>query len=270
MLRRGDRDEKAKAAPRGSSSPSRLNSSERVIAARRQFEKRAAAARRRPKLVAALIALVVLLGGLLVWLGWFSSVLAVTTVKVEGVPAAEAKRISAVAQVPMGVPLMRVDTDAIKERVEKDLALKDVSVSRDLPHTISISGTPRVGVLAVKNSQGQVEVVDADGVAFSVVTTPPKGLPLASSGSAEVTPSGRRAALAALAALDPTLRTSVTGIALGSADGVTLTLKVGGTTRTVVWGSLGEESTKAKLVKALLKEPGSTIDVSVPSSPVMR
>lgn len=247
----------------------RLGSSPRVIAARQQFEKRAAAARRRPKLIGAVIALIIALGALVVWLGWFSSVFQVTTVKVAGVSAAESKRISAIAQVPMGVPLMRVDTDSIRVRVEKDLALKDVSVSRDLPHTITISGTPRVGVLAVKNPEGKVEVVDADGIAFSVVTAAPKGLPLATSGSA-VSPSGRKAALAALTSLDPTLRRSVTGIALGSADSVTLTLKVEGGTRTVVWGTLGDEVTKAKLVKALLAEPGETIDVSVPSSPVMR
>jgi cell division protein FtsQ len=38
----------------------------------------------------------------------------------------------------------------------------------------------------------------------------------------------------------------------------------------VIWGGLGDASVKARLVEILSKEPGGTIDVSVPESPVTR
>ena len=38
----------------------------------------------------------------------------------------------------------------------------------------------------------------------------------------------------------------------------------------LVWGGLGDAQTKARLVEILATEPGKTIDVSVPESPVTR
>jgi cell division protein FtsQ len=85
-----------------------------------------------------------------------------------------------------------------------------------------------------------------------------------------VTASGLRAALQALAALSPALRSQVSGMTVTAADHVTFTLNVKSGTRTVVWGGLGDATTKARLVEILAQEPGRTIDVSVPESPVTR
>ncbi|NUO35579.1 MAG: cell division protein FtsQ, partial [Dermatophilaceae bacterium] len=51
---------------------------------------------------------------------------------------------------------------------------------------------------------------------------------------------------------------------------VSFTVQSGERRKSVVWGGPGDGERKAKLVKILLGEPGSTIDVSVPSSPVTR
>ena len=56
--------------------------------------------------------------------------------------------------VPMGVPLMRVDTGEVRRRLEADRTLRDIHVSRRLPETIVIEGTPRVAVLAVRARPG--------------------------------------------------------------------------------------------------------------------
>lgn len=241
-----------------------------LASARARFEKRALAARRRPKLIAGALTTVVLVGALVVWLGWFSTIVVVKRVEVRGVPVAQAAAIRTAAAVPMGVPLMRVDTAQVLERLERDRTLRDIRVSRELPDAIVITGTPRVAVLAVRNTKGEVEVVDADGVVFRTVDSPPRDVPLVTAGSELVTASGLRAALQALAALKPALRAEVSGVTVTAADYVTFTLRVTSGTRTVIWGGLGDAQTKARLVEILAGQPGRTIDVSVPESPVTR
>jgi len=241
-----------------------------LASSRTRFERRAAAARRRPRLVAGVLVGALLLGGLVAWLGWFSSVLTASRVDVSGVGAAAAGQVRNVARVPLGGPLMRVDTDAVARRLVAGKAWSEVSVSRSLPDTIVIEVTPRVAVLAVRNPHGQVDVVDREGFAFRTVAAAPPGVPLVSSGSAQVTEAGVTAALQALGSLEPALRSDVSGVSVSTADQVSFTVQAGERRKTVVWGGAGDRERKATLVKLLLGEPGSTIDVSVPSSPVTR
>ncbi|EWS99804.1 hypothetical protein N865_20780 [Intrasporangium oryzae NRRL B-24470] len=241
-----------------------------LSSARARFERRAAAARRRPRLVAAGAVVLLLLLGAVAWLGWFSSVLTATSVEVAGVPAAQAAKVRTVAAVPLGGPLMRVDTDAVVRRLEGGREWTAITVSRRLPHTVVVSVTPRVGVLAVRTGGGQIELVDRDGFAFRTVTSAPGGVPLVNAGAAQVTATGVQAALRALATLDTSTRSTISGLTVSSADQVSFTLRVKGSTRTVVWGGVGQEALKARLVTILASEPGSTIDVSVPESPVTR
>lgn len=241
-----------------------------LSSARSRFERRAAAARRRPRLVAAGAVGLLLVLGAVAWLGWFSSILTATSVEVAGVPATQAAKVRTVAAVPLGGPLMRVDTDAVVRRLEQGREWTAITVSRRLPHTVVISVTPRVGVLAVRNAAGQIELVDRDGYAFRTVTSAPAGVPLVNAGSAQVTATGVEAALRALAALDRATRSTVSGLTVSSADQVSFTFTFKGSSRTVVWGGVGDEVLKARLVSILASEPGSTIDVSVPESPVTR
>jgi cell division protein FtsQ len=241
-----------------------------LASSRRRFERRAAAARRRPRLIAGLAAGLLLLVGLVVWLGWFSSVLTTTTVDVRGVTGAAATRVREVAAVPLGGPLMRVDTEAVQERLVAGKAWSEVSVARSLPDTVVLEVTPRVAVLAVRTAGGRVDVVDADGVAFATVGAPPAGVPLVSSGASTVTKAGVTAALQALGSLEPGLRRTVSGVSVSEADQVSFRLRAKGATKTVVWGGPGDGASKARLVGILVSQPGSTIDVSVPSSPVTR
>jgi cell division protein FtsQ len=206
----------------------------------------------------------------LIWLGWFSSVLTATTVRVEGVSGAEAKLVREVADVPLGGPLMRVDTDGATARLEAGLAWTDIRVGRSLPHSVVIHVTARTPVLALRNLKGQLELVDESGVAYRVAAKAPKGVPLVTAGSEVVSAAGLRAALGALAALPAALRAQVADVAVGGADQVSFTINRKQGRRTVVWGAAGNEEAKARLVGILLDEPGTTIDVSVPDLPVVR
>ncbi len=242
-----------------------------LASSRTRFERRAAAARRRPRLVAGVLVALLLVAGLVAWLGWFSSVLTASRVEVHGVSPGAARQVRAVAQVPLGGPLMRVDTDAVTARLLAGRSWSSVSVSRSLPDTVVVTVTPRVAVLAVRNPRGEVDVVDRDGVPFRTVGSAPDGVPLVSSGAAQVTKAGVDAALAALGSLAPELRADVSGVSVSTADQVSFTVKAKDDKRkTVVWGGADNGARKAELVKILLTQPGTTIDVSVPSSPVTR
>lgn len=254
--------------------------------ARERFERRAAAARRRPRLLAGIaLGVVVLVGGLF-WLGWFSSWVTVTTVRVEGVRASAAREVKQVAEVPMNTPIMQVDTDGVARRLIDHRAYSTVAVSRSLPHTIVISVTPRVAALVLKNPGGDVDLVDEGGVRFRTVSTAPPGVPVVTPGlddgvdhgvdqsldhgPGQVTPAGLTAAIRAVGALTATTRREVSEITVSAADQVTLTLNTKAGRRTVVWGGQGEEQTKSRLVAILATQPGKVIDVSVPNSPVTR
>ncbi|WP_155892907.1 cell division protein FtsQ/DivIB [Intrasporangium chromatireducens] len=241
-----------------------------VTSARQRFEARAARARRRPLLLAAALVVTLTVAGGLIWLGWMSPLLTATTVRVEGVPADDVRAVQQVAKVPLGGPLMRVDTDAVAARLEGGRAWTDIRVSRSLPHSVVIALTPRKPALALRNPKGQLELVDQGGVRFRTVATAPKGVPVVAAGSSDVTPDGLRAALAALHALPASLRSHVADMSVNAADQVSFTVTEKAGQRTIVWGAAGQEETKARLVTLLLKEPGTRIDVSVPEAPVTR
>ena len=74
--------------------------------------------------------------GLAVWLVFFSSLLAVSGVQVEGVSLLSARQVQRVAAVPVGRPLATVDLGAIAARVENLAPVASVDVSRAWPGRI--------------------------------------------------------------------------------------------------------------------------------------
>lgn len=238
-----------------------------LASSRARFAARAAQVRRRPWLLAAVLAgaLAVLAGG--VWLVQFSPVLVARSVRVEGVPPGAVTNIMRRAAVPMGTPLARVDTAAIAWRVISTATLAEVTVSRSWPSTIVISASPRVPVLAVKNPQGQVQVVDSQGVAYATVSAPPKGVPLINTVENPPSKDSLRAGITVLEALSSGQRGRVTNVTVSGANMVTL--KLGAVT--LVWGGASEPALKVKVMTALLRQKGvGTIDVSAPRTPVTR
>ena len=255
--RRGDRRGGASTGSRSSGLPS----------SRARFDARAARVRRRPWFLTAWLAAVLVLLGGGVWLVEFSPVLVTKSVRVEGVPAGDVSNIVRRAAVPMGTPLVKVDTRAISRRVVALASLASVTVSRAYPNTVLIRATRRVPVLAVKNSQGQVQVVDSQGVAYATVTAAPTGVPLIDTVENPSSMESLRAAMTVLRALSPEQRRQVTDVTVMGPNMVTL--KLGGVT--VVWGGASEPQLKVKVMTALLRQKDvGTIDVSAPRTPVIR
>jgi cell division protein FtsQ len=217
-------------------------------------------------LVAALVVVLSLVAGG-VWLVEFSPVLVARSVRVEGVPPRDVSKIARRAAVPFGTPLAKVDTRAIARRVIVTATLAEVTVSRSWPSTVVISASPRVPVLAVKDPQGQVQVVDSRGVAYATVGEPPKGVPLIDTVENPPSKESMRAAIAVLQALSASQRERVSNVAVSGPNMVTLEL--GGVT--VVWGGASEPELKVKVMTALLRQKGvGTIDVSAPRTPAIR
>ena len=197
----------------------------------------------------------------------FSPVLVARSVSVEGVPPGDVSAIVGRAAVPMGTPLARVDTRAIARRVIVAAGLARVTVSRSYPSTVLIVATPRVPVLAVIDPQGQVQVVDSQGVAYATVSAAPKGVPLINTVENPSSMESMRAAMTVLRALSPGQRSQVTKVTVLGPNMVTFELGA----VTVVWGGASEPELKVKVMAALLSQKDvGTIDVSAPRTPVIR
>ena len=232
-----------------------------------RFRTRALSNRRRPWRRALLVLLAAATVGLLVWVVGWSTVLGVDDIEVTGATGAEADAVARLVGVPTGTPLARVDTEAVGARVRERVTVAEVSVRRSWPGTLTVEVVPRSAALVVRNPQGRLEVVDAEGVTFGTVRSAPAGVPVVTATGAEGTT--RKALLSSLAlleALPSDLAKEVSGIRVSSANLVTFTLGK----RTVVWGGGEDSGRKIAILTTLLTTKAKVIDVSAPDTPVTR
>jgi cell division protein FtsQ len=221
--------------------------------------------RRRGPLLAGLAGVVAVLA-VAVWLVGFTGLLGVRTVTVTGTRALSAEQIRAVAAVPDGQPLARVDTGAVADRVRSLAGVARVAVSRSWPGTVRITVTERRGVAVVRRN-GAGWLVDGTGVVFQRAPAGRRTLPLLDVPGAGPQDPGTRAALAALTALPAGVTRQVSVVRAPTPESVTLTLSRG---RTVLWGGAEQPAAKAAVLAALLRRPGTYYDVSTPSVVAVR
>ncbi len=238
----------------------------RLPSTRVRFEQRAAAARRRPwRLVGAAVVALALVAGL-GWVVWASPLLVVDDVVVTGVEGADREAALQAAAVPIGEPLARIDSAAVAQRVGSLSIVKRAVVTRSWPRTLVVTVTPRVGMLVVRNSEGTLQVVDEDGVAFRDVEQVPTGLAVVNGSGARPAPEGLQAVIEVLRILPADQRATISQISVTSASMVTFTL---GEVE-VIWGGRGSQEKKAKVLQVLLATKPKVIDVSAPDTPVTR
>jgi cell division protein FtsQ len=235
----------------------------------RRFAARARARRLlslRPILV--LLAVVALAAGA----GWVllrSSWLAVDEVVVVGAAAhVSGERVLETADVTVGTPLLRVDTEAVASRVAAIPEIASVEVTRSWPHGIEVAVTERSPV-AVVSAGTAFRYVDADGVIFGAVERRPRGVPLVEAEADVVAPETLRAALSALAAIPPAVERRVTSVSARTPDDVVLKLTKG---QRVAWGGAERPERKASVLLAIMRaQRGVAVyDVSAPDVPTTR
>jgi cell division protein FtsQ len=198
-----------------------------------------------------------------IWLLFFSSVLTVKHVAVEGESQLTREQVLAAADVPSGAHLVQLDLAAIRARVSGLAAVKRVDVSRDWPDGVLIRITERHQVAVVQIGD-RYQAMDSDGVLFKTYARPPASLPRVVAGPS-IGSDALAEAARVISSLPPGLAARVDHVGVRGLDQVRLSLRRGAT---VIWGSDAESALKAEVLQKLLAHPARTYDVSVPGQPV--
>jgi cell division protein FtsQ len=239
---------------------------------------------RRRTLVLLLLALV-LVGSGSGWLLYGSPWLRAEHVSVSGTRVLTPAQVRAAARVPLGSPLLSVDTAAIEARLRRELPRIDtVDAVRSWPHGIGLKVIERTPVLVIENTgkgkkgnkgnkARQYVEVDAKGVRFATVSRIPEGVPLLELAVARGASARRfgterltRAAVDVAGDVPAAVARVTRTVEVRSYDSVTLELSGG---RTVLWGSAEQGRAKASALTALMKAAPRArhFDVSVPTAP---
>lgn len=216
-------------------------------------------------------ALGLILAGLLVWVVWFSTVLGVRQVKVEGQETLNARTILNLAAVTRGVPLARVDTVSIEARVAGLERVEAVVVRRSWPNTITIRIVERTSVAWIR-SGGTIRGLDRFGVDFRSYQEAPKALfevqvSATSSENRQTSLVEAAKVIGVIRKNDPGLFAKINYVSVESKDSVTLALSKN---RTVRWGSAAGSTQKLRVLKPLLNISARTYDVSAPEQPTTK
>ncbi|MDQ0602514.1 cell division protein FtsQ [Streptomyces canus] len=230
-----------------------------------------------PRTIIVLAVVLVLLGAGGVWALYGSQWLRVERVSVSGTDVLTPGQVREAADVPVGSPLISVDTDAIEARLLRKLTRIDsVDVVRSWPHGIGLKVVERTPVLIVEKGGKFVEVDDG-GVRFATVSQAPKDVPAlemtvseSGSGAASLRRFGEdrlvREAVRVAGDIPAAVAKRARTIKVRSFDDISLELSDG---RTVAWGSGEKGAAKARTLTALLKAAPDAryFDVSVPTAP---
>jgi cell division protein FtsQ len=212
------------------------------------------------------VALLVLIGLVVITVTvLFTPVLGVRTVDVSGAQALTPEQVRLAAEVPLGTPMIRLDTDAIKTRVTVLSRVGSVDVVREWPSTILIDVTERAPV-ATFGGPGGVHLVDATGDDYATVAVAPPGLPTITVPHVAANDPTTQAVFAVLAAVPAQLRPALANITAQTPGSVTFALTTG---KTVIWGDASDPGQKGAVLAALLSQPGKVYDVSAPDLPTI-
>ncbi|GGL84947.1 cell division protein FtsQ [Streptomyces fumigatiscleroticus] len=231
----------------------------------------------RLRTVVVLAAALVLAASGTVWLLYGSGWTRVERVSVSGTRVLTPAQVREAAEVPVGAPLISVDTEGIAARLRRKLPRIDaVDVVRSWPHGIGLKVTERTPVLIVQKGENFIEV-DDEGVRFATVSRSPKGvpalelaLPRSGSSAASLRRFGQdrlvREAVRVAGRIPAAVARDTRVVKVRSFDDISLELGDG---RTVAWGSGEKSAQKARTLTALMKAApdARNFDVSVPTAP---
>lgn len=222
--------------------------------------------RNRRKLVGAVAGVLVLvLGGLGIWLLWFSDALAAREVRVSGAMLLDEQQVVDVAAVTLGEPLVSVDLQAVQERVMDLVQVAGVEVGRDYPSTVTIELTERTMVYQRLVGE-RYEWVDGDGVVFHATDVPQAGRVVATTAGDD--PRLLADVATVVEHLPDAVSTRVVDVDARGVDEIVITLTDGDT---VAWGSADESELKAEVLEVLLAQVEADVyDVSAPAYPTTR
>ncbi len=200
---------------------------------------------------------------LLVLALYFTPLLGVRSVRVEGNRLLGEQDVLAAAEVPLGESMLRVDTDGIQSRLRENPKVASAKAELSWPSTVRLEVDERAPAAFVRTGES-VRLVDAGGVPFNTAPQPPAGLPELQAPSPD--DPLVKAEVSTLASLPPDVRGQVVAVtARTSGD---LRLRLTGD-REVRWGSLRDSERKATVLPLLLTQPGTVYNVTSPELPTV-
>ncbi|MFF3752111.1 cell division protein FtsQ/DivIB [Streptomyces sp. NPDC002018] len=225
----------------------------------------------RRMMIVLIMASVLLAGG--TWALYGSDWLRVERVSTSGTRVLTRGEVEAAAAVPVGAPLISVDTDGIEARLRRKLPRIDsVEVARSWPHGIRLKVIERKPVLLIEEGRKFIEV-DRSGVRFAEVEKAPPGVARLEL-TVDRSTAPRRFGTDRLVLEAVRVRSELPGKVAGdtrrvrvrSYDSISLGLTGG---RTVMWGSAEDGAAKARALTALMKAAPEAgyFDVSAPTAP---
>lgn len=197
------------------------------------------------------------------WVLFVSPVLGTRSVSVTGAVALTADEVRAAAAIPLGRPLLWLDTGAVESRVQELPRVAWVEVAWSVTGTVHVRVTERVAVLAAPAPDG-IHLVDATATDFATVLQAPPGVPELR--VPRVTGPATSAGVQVFTGLPAQLRGQVVAVRAESAADVRLRLVDG---REVHWGAADQGERKAAVLGLLLSQPGDVYDVTTPDLPTI-
>ncbi|MDJ0393092.1 FtsQ-type POTRA domain-containing protein [Rhodococcus sp. G-MC3] len=223
---------------------------------------RVARSRRRVILIASAVAAIVIAGVCAVY---FTPMLSVRAIEVDGAVSVSETDIVAELDVPLGERLVSVDAGAAAQRVASIPALASVRVQRMYPSTVRVTVTERAAVVFVDEPDG-THLLDSTGVDFAVAPPAPGVVRLVTQSPGPADPP-TESALTALDSMPVSLRGQIGEVRASSVSDVSFLLLDG---RTLVWGNQDNSERKSAVALALLSQPGQILDVSSPDLPTTK
>jgi cell division protein FtsQ len=196
------------------------------------------------------------------WLVFFSSVLGLRTVRVEGAHQISSAQVVAAAHIPPGTPLARIDLGAVRSRVEAIPSVASATVSRSWPHTLLVRITERQPI-AVVHRGGAWWEMDQTAKLFAKAGPRAADQPIVEL-KGHAGPETLRAVASVLGTLPHPLLVQTRRVTAASLDSITLVLKNASLVR---WGDARDSVEKASVLDALLHHKAHVYDVSIPSQP---
>lgn len=194
----------------------------------------------------------------------YSPLFAVERVTVVGAQSLDVAEVEAALADQVGRPLPLVDDSAVKAALVRFPLIETYSLEARPPHDLVLRIVERTPVGVIESAAGYT-LVDAAGVALSTTRQRPDGQPVIDVRGGTQTPAFEAVGLV-MRSLPAALRPEVTAVRATSPDDVTLIL--GGTGTTIVWGGADESSKKAVVLERLMaSQPPDEVDLYDVSSP---
>lgn len=211
--------------------------------------------------------------GVLAWLAFLSPVfrLVAEEVVVTGQGSVIAPgAVEKVIEQEVGLPLTRMDTVGLRQRILEVPGVRDAQISRDWPKGLSVTLVAREPVAAVPDGKG-FTLRDDEGLVVGRIAKAPKELPVIEIPKGADVARTLEAAIFMLNAIPAELHHEIKNITAPTPDAVAMELRDGAK---VLWGSQADAELKVRVFEVLRSAKATSgakvFDVSAPNAPITR